>query len=71
MAIGEIQVACEEAGYALLITADHGNAERMIDEDGQPVTKHTTYRGGWWVVDGGWWWVETYSVSVYNWCVQL
>ena len=46
MAIGEIQRACEEMGYVLLITADHGNAERMIDEDGNPVTKHTTYRGG-------------------------
>ena len=45
-AIGEIQTACEEAGYALLITADHGNAERMIDEEGKPVTKHTTFRGG-------------------------
>lgn len=29
----------------LLVTADHGNAERMIDEEGKPVTKHTTYRG--------------------------
>ena len=46
VAIGEIQRACEEMGYVLLITADHGNAERMIDEDGNPVTKHTTYRGG-------------------------
>lgn len=44
-AIGEIQRACEEAGCVLLITADHGNAERMIDEEGKPVTKHTTFRG--------------------------
>lgn len=44
-AIGEIQTACEEAGYAMLITADHGNAERMIDEEGKPVTKHTTFPG--------------------------
>ena len=29
----------------MLVTADHGNAERMIDEDGKPVTKHTTFRG--------------------------
>lgn len=43
--IGEIQRACEEAGYVMLVTADHGNAERMIDEEGKPVTKHTTYRG--------------------------
>ena len=44
-AIGEIQATCEAAGYALLITSDHGNAERMIDEDGKPVTKHSTFRG--------------------------
>ena len=44
-AIGEIKAACEESGYVLLVTADHGNAERMIDEDGKPVTKHTTFRG--------------------------
>ena len=29
----------------MLVTADHGNAERMIDEEGNPVTKHTTFRG--------------------------
>ena len=29
----------------MMVTADHGNAERMIDEDGKPVTKHTTFRG--------------------------
>ena len=29
----------------MLVTADHGNAERMIDEAGKPVTKHTTFRG--------------------------
>ena len=44
-AIGAIKKACEENGYVLLITADHGNAEVMIDEEGNPVTKHTTCRG--------------------------
>jgi 2,3-bisphosphoglycerate-independent phosphoglycerate mutase len=35
--------ACQEAGYILLITADHGNAEQMINpETGQPHTAHTT-----------------------------
>ena len=29
----------------MLVTSDHGNAERMIDEQGNPVTKHTTFRG--------------------------
>ena len=26
----------------MLLTADHGNADRMIDEDGTPFTAHTT-----------------------------
>lgn len=35
--------ACEEAGYILLITADHGNAEQMLNaETGAPHTAHTT-----------------------------
>ncbi len=44
-AIGEVEKGCEEHGYVMLVTADHGNAERMIDEAGKPVTKHTTFRG--------------------------
>lgn len=43
-AIGKVKDACEKHGYVLLITADHGNAERMIDESGGPVTSHTTNR---------------------------
>lgn len=31
-----------ELGGTLFITADHGNAEEMIDENGNPITKHTT-----------------------------
>lgn len=44
LAIGKVKEACEKHGYVLLITADHGNAEKMIDEKGGPVTSHTTYR---------------------------
>lgn len=29
-------------GYAVLITADHGNAEQMLDASGQPHTAHTS-----------------------------
>ncbi len=32
----------EEYGYAFLIIADHGNAEKMINADGSPHTAHTT-----------------------------
>ncbi|KIL71122.1 hypothetical protein M378DRAFT_65056 [Amanita muscaria Koide BX008] len=42
-AVGTIAKAAEEAGYILLITADHGNAEQMINpETGAPHTAHTT-----------------------------
>lgn len=37
--------ACREKGYVLLITADHGNAEQMVNaETGAPHTAHTTNR---------------------------
>lgn len=42
-AVRTVYEACEEAGYILLITADHGNAEQMINpETGAPHTAHTT-----------------------------
>lgn len=42
-AVRTVYKACEEAGYILLITADHGNAEQMLNPDtGAPHTAHTT-----------------------------
>ncbi|MBS1761650.1 MAG: 2,3-bisphosphoglycerate-independent phosphoglycerate mutase, partial [Bacteroidetes bacterium] len=35
-----VKVALEH-DYALLITADHGNADYIINEDGSPNTAHT------------------------------
>ncbi len=32
---------CEENFYTLVVLADHGNADQMIDEKGHPVTTHT------------------------------
>ena len=44
--IGIIWEACKKAGYILFVTADHGNAEKMISENGnEPHTAHTTSRG--------------------------
>jgi 2,3-bisphosphoglycerate-independent phosphoglycerate mutase len=40
--VGRIVAAVQARGGALLITADHGNAERMADENGGPHTAHTT-----------------------------
>ncbi|KAG2226144.1 hypothetical protein INT45_011761 [Circinella minor] len=38
-----IRDACKKHGYILMITADHGNAEKMISDDGKnPHTAHTT-----------------------------
>ncbi|MCL1975183.1 MAG: 2,3-bisphosphoglycerate-independent phosphoglycerate mutase [Firmicutes bacterium] len=42
--LGKVQAAMEETGGTLIITADHGNVERMIDADGLPMTSHTTNR---------------------------
>ena len=41
--VGRVVEAMREIGGISLITADHGNAERMLDEDGKsPFTAHTT-----------------------------
>lgn len=39
--IGSILAACRAHDYALIITADHGNAEEMLAADGSPKTSHT------------------------------
>ncbi|KAL9068794.1 MAG: hypothetical protein Q9157_006400 [Trypethelium eluteriae] len=41
-AIGTIYEQCKKSGYVLFITADHGNAEEMLNEEGKPKTSHTT-----------------------------
>ena len=40
--IGKLYKKCIEDEYLFIITADHGNAEEMIDENGNVVTSHTT-----------------------------
>ena len=40
--VGRVVEATSQMGGISLITADHGNAERMIDTDGEPFTAHTT-----------------------------
>jgi 2,3-bisphosphoglycerate-independent phosphoglycerate mutase len=42
-ALGRVLQAVRSSGGEMLITADHGNAEQMLDEDtGQPHTAHTS-----------------------------
>ena len=40
--VGRVVDSALAAGGAVLITADHGNADRMVDTDGTPFTAHTT-----------------------------
>jgi 2,3-bisphosphoglycerate-independent phosphoglycerate mutase len=39
--LGEVVRAVRDAGGACLVTADHGNAEHMLESDGSPNTAHT------------------------------
>jgi 2,3-bisphosphoglycerate-independent phosphoglycerate mutase len=50
--LGRLAEACEKAGMAMLVTADHGNAEQMTDPvTGQPHTAHTLLPVPFWVID--------------------
>jgi 2,3-bisphosphoglycerate-independent phosphoglycerate mutase len=40
--VGRCVEALEKVGGVALITADHGNAEKLLDEEGKPFTAHTT-----------------------------
>lgn len=40
--LGKIHTKCEKNGFTLVVTADHGNSEEMVDEVGNPKTSHTT-----------------------------
>jgi 2,3-bisphosphoglycerate-independent phosphoglycerate mutase len=39
--LGRVVAAVRDSGGALLITADHGNADEMLEEDGSPDTAHS------------------------------
>jgi 2,3-bisphosphoglycerate-independent phosphoglycerate mutase len=39
--LGDVVAAVRETGGALFITADHGNADEMLEEDGSPDTAHS------------------------------
>ena len=40
--VGKVVEATSKMGGISLITADHGNADKMVDENGKPFTAHTT-----------------------------
>jgi 2,3-bisphosphoglycerate-independent phosphoglycerate mutase len=39
--LGEVVAAVQDSGGALFITADHGNADHMLEPDGSPNTAHS------------------------------
>ncbi|MED0677358.1 2,3-bisphosphoglycerate-independent phosphoglycerate mutase [Aneurinibacillus thermoaerophilus] len=41
--MGRVVEAVLAKGGVALVTADHGNADLMLDEEGNPVTSHSTY----------------------------
>ena len=41
-ALALIRQAAQEKDYVLMVTADHGNCEQMLNEDGSVVTEHST-----------------------------
>nr|WP_255396409.1 2,3-bisphosphoglycerate-independent phosphoglycerate mutase [Gordonibacter sp. An230] len=40
--VGEVLAAIKRKGGFALVTADHGNADKMVSDDGSPHTAHTT-----------------------------
>ena len=40
--VGTVWAAVKEMGGCMFLTADHGNADKMRNEDGSPFTAHTT-----------------------------
>lgn len=39
--LGKIVRKAQESGYNVIVTADHGNAEKMVNDNGTPCTAHT------------------------------
>ena len=49
--VQRVVTAAREHGYAIFLTADHGNADYMINEDGSPNTAHTLNPVPFFVID--------------------
>ncbi len=52
--VEEIVTAGLENGYTIFLTADHGNADYMINEDGTPNTAHTLNLVPFFIIDKNW-----------------
>jgi 2,3-bisphosphoglycerate-independent phosphoglycerate mutase len=49
--VEQVVTSCLAQDYAVIIIADHGNAEYMINDDGSPNTAHTTNLVPVWLID--------------------
>jgi len=52
--VEQIVTAGLHNGYTIFLTADHGNADFMINEDGSPNTAHTTNLVPFFIIDKEW-----------------
>jgi 2,3-bisphosphoglycerate-independent phosphoglycerate mutase len=52
--VEKIVTAGLENGYAIFLTADHGNSDYMINEDGTPNTAHTLNPVPFFIIDNEW-----------------
>jgi len=52
--VRQVVTAALANGYAVFLTADHGNADYMINEDGSPNTAHTMNPVPFFVIDKDW-----------------
>jgi 2,3-bisphosphoglycerate-independent phosphoglycerate mutase len=52
--VEKIVTAALDNGYTVFLTADHGNADFMINEDGTPNTAHTLNKVPLFIIDAEW-----------------
>ncbi len=52
--VERIVTAGLENGYTIFLTADHGNSDYMINEDGSPNTAHTLNPVPFFIIDKDW-----------------
>jgi 2,3-bisphosphoglycerate-independent phosphoglycerate mutase len=52
--VNKIVTAGLKNGYTIFLTADHGNSDYMINEDGSPNTAHTLNPVPYFIIDSNW-----------------
>ncbi|RYF86812.1 MAG: 2,3-bisphosphoglycerate-independent phosphoglycerate mutase [Chitinophagaceae bacterium] len=54
LCVERVVTAALENGYTVFLTADHGNADYMVNEDGTPNTAHTLNPVPFFIIDKNW-----------------